>query len=65
MRGPLVSSWKDSGCAANLICWATFLVDAYSRRLFAVYLTFDAPSYRSCMMAVRICVRRYSRLPQT
>ena len=45
--------------------WATFLVDAYSRRLFAVYLTFDAPSYRSCMMAVRICVRRYSRLPQT
>jgi len=44
--------------------WATFLVDAYSRRLCAVSLTFDAPSYRSCMMAVRICVRRYGRLPQ-
>jgi putative transposase len=40
-------------------------MDAYSRRLCAVYLTFDAPSYRSCMMAVRICVRRYGRLPQT
>src|SRR5262249_37725381 len=45
--------------------WATFLMDAYSRRLLAVSLTFDAPSYRSCMMAVRICVRRYGRLPQT
>jgi putative transposase len=45
--------------------WASFLVDAYSRRLLAVYLTFDAPSYRSCMMALRICVRQYSRLPQT
>jgi putative transposase len=45
--------------------WATFLVDAYSRRLLAVYLSFDAPSYRACMMAIRICVRRYGRLPQT
>jgi len=45
--------------------WASFLVDAYSRRLLAVYLTFDAPSYRACMMALRICVRQYSRLPQT
>jgi len=38
--------------------WASFLVDAYSRRLLAVSLTFDAPSYRACMMALRICVRR-------
>ena len=45
--------------------WATFLVDAFSRRLLAVYLTFDPPSYRSCMMALRACVRRYGRLPQT
>jgi putative transposase len=44
--------------------WATFMVDAYSRRLLAVYLTFDAPSYRSCMMAIRICVQRFQRLPQ-
>jgi putative transposase len=44
--------------------WATFLVDAYSRRILAVYLTFDPPSYRSCMMVLRICVMRYSRLPQ-
>lgn len=45
--------------------WATFLMDAYSRRILAVYLTYDAPSYRSCMMIVRECVRLYSRMPQT
>ncbi len=44
--------------------WATFLVDAYSRRLLAVYLTFDPPSYRSVMMVLRVCVRRHGRLPQ-
>ena len=44
--------------------WATFLVDAFSRRLLAVYLTFDPPSYRSCMMILRECVRRHGRLPQ-
>jgi len=45
--------------------WTTFLVDAFSRRLLAVYLTYDSPSYRSCMMALRECVRRHGRLPQT
>jgi transposase InsO family protein len=45
--------------------WATFLTDAYSRRLLAVALTFDRPSYRSCMLVVRECVRRHQRLPQT
>ncbi|MGB5711310.1 MAG: transposase [Waterburya sp.] len=33
--------------------WVTFLSDAYSRRILAFYLTFDAPSYRSCMMVER------------
>lgn len=45
--------------------WATFLSDAFSRRLLAIYLTFDPPSYRSCMMVLRECVQRYARLPQT
>ncbi len=45
--------------------WVTFMMDAYSRRLLAVYLTFDPPSYRSCMMAVRVCVRQHGRVPQT
>lgn len=45
--------------------WVTFLTDAFSRRLLVVYLTFDPPSYRSCMMTCRECVSRYGRLPQT
>lgn len=44
--------------------WATFLTDAYSRRILACYVTYDPPSYRSCMMAFRLCVKQYGRLPQ-
>ena len=44
--------------------WISFLTDAFSRRILALHLTFDPPSYRSCMMIVRECVRRHSRLPQ-
>ena len=46
-------------------CWATFMVDGYSQRILAVYLSFEAPSYRSCLMVIRICVKRFQRLPQT
>jgi putative transposase len=45
--------------------WLTLLIDAYSRRILAIYLTFDPPSYRSCMMVIRECVRRYGRFPGT
>jgi putative transposase len=44
--------------------WGTFLSDAFSRRLLAVTVSFDPPSYRACMMALRECVQRYGRLPQ-
>jgi putative transposase len=44
--------------------WMTILTDAYSRRCLSLYVTFDAPSYRSCMMILRGCVRRHGRLPQ-
>ena len=44
--------------------WATFLTDAYSRRLLAVHVSYEPPSYRSVMMAFRLCVKRYGRLPQ-
>ncbi|SRR6266508_2792493 len=44
--------------------WVTFLSDAFSRRLLAVCLTFDPPSYRACMLALRECVRRHQRLPE-
>ena len=44
--------------------WWTILTDAFSRRLLAFFLSFDPPSYRSCMMVLRECVRRHGRLPQ-
>jgi len=44
--------------------WFTLLTDAFSRRLLAVVLSFDPPSYRSCMMVLRECVHRHGRLPQ-
>jgi transposase InsO family protein len=44
--------------------WWTILIDAFSRRLLAFFLSFDPPSYRSCMMVLRECVRRHGRLPQ-
>src|SRR5258708_26341469 len=44
-------------------CWLTLMILSYPRRIAAFYLTFDPPSYRSCMMVMRLCVRRYGRLP--
>jgi putative transposase len=44
--------------------WLTLLIDAFSRRLLAVVLAFDPPSYRACMIVLRECVRRHNRLPQ-
>jgi len=44
--------------------WLSILTDAFSRRFLAFFLTFDAPSYRSCMMVLRQCVFRHGRLPQ-
>ncbi|MBD1864000.1 MULTISPECIES: Mu transposase C-terminal domain-containing protein [Trichocoleus] len=40
------------------------LMDAYSRKVLANYMTFDPPSYRSVMMVLRICVDKWRRLPQ-
>ncbi len=45
--------------------WVTFATDAYSRRILGLSLSFDPPSYRSCMMVLRACVRRYERFPQS
>ncbi|MGG1154393.1 TnsA endonuclease N-terminal domain-containing protein [Brevibacillus formosus] len=44
--------------------WVTFLVDAFTRRILALYLSFDEPSYRSIMMVLRECVRMHCRLPK-
>lgn len=45
--------------------WLSIMIDAYSRKILALYLTFDPPSYRACMMLLRECVRQHHRLPQT
>lgn len=45
--------------------WVTFVNDAYSRRLLAIWLAFEPPSYRAAMMVIRICVARHHRLPET
>jgi putative transposase len=44
--------------------WLTIMTDAHTRKFLGFYLTFDAPSSRSCMMVMRDCVRRHGRLPQ-
>lgn len=44
--------------------WLSLAIDAYTRRIVGIYLSFDPPSYRSNMMLVRDIVRRYRRLPQ-
>jgi transposase InsO family protein len=45
--------------------WLTLLTDAYSRRVLAFCVSYEPPSYRSCMLVMKDCVRRYNRLPQT
>lgn len=44
-------------------CCLSVLIDGYSRKVLASYVTFDPPSYRSCMMIVRECVSRHGRIP--
>jgi putative transposase len=44
-------------------CWLTLLILSHPRRIAAYALTFDPPSYRSCLMVLRLCVKRYGRLP--
>lgn len=40
-------------------------MDGFTRRLLAIWITFDPPSYRSVMMVLRVCVLRHGRLPET
>ncbi|HEY0322536.1 MAG TPA: hypothetical protein VGC66_16390 [Pyrinomonadaceae bacterium] len=44
--------------------WVTRLMDAFCRRILASIMLFDPPSYRSCMLVIRECVRRFGRMPQ-
>lgn len=45
--------------------WLSFAIDAESRAVLAFYLSFEPPSFNSCMMVIRDLVRRHGRLPDT
>ena len=44
--------------------WLTILFDAYTRKVLAIILSFDSPSYRSCMGVIARCVERHGRIPK-
>ena len=44
--------------------WLTIAFCAWSRCVLGYYLSFDAPSYRSCMGVLRDMVRHHERLPK-
>jgi transposase InsO family protein len=45
--------------------WLTLLISGSTRLVLAYTLSFDRPTAASCMLALRECVRRHHRLPQT
>jgi putative transposase len=56
----------DSETGKNLgKCWLTLMLLSNPIRIAAVYLSFDPPSYRSCLAVIRLCVKRFNRLPQS
>lgn len=56
----------DGRTGANLgRPWLTVLMDAFTRVILAFFLTFDPPSYRSCMAVIREAIRRHGRIPKT
>lgn len=44
--------------------WLSLAIDAFTRRIVGMYLSYDPPSYRSNMMLLRDIVRRHKCLPQ-
>lgn len=44
--------------------WLTVMIDAHTRMILAWVILFEEPSYRSCMMVIRECVRRHGRVPK-
>jgi transposase InsO family protein len=61
---PLPIKIRDrSGKRTLETIWLTLLLDAYSRFVLAIYFSFDPPSYASCMMVIRECIRKHGRIP--
>lgn len=56
----------DEGTGANMgKAWLTVMIDAFTRVILAWVILFNEPSYRSCMLVARDCVRRHARFPRT
>lgn len=45
--------------------WLTYAIDAYTRRIVGIYVSFDRPSSISIFMVLRDMVQRFSKLPLT
>lgn len=45
--------------------WITLMIDAKTRSVLALSVSFEPPSYRSIMNVFRECVKRHGRLPHT
>ncbi len=45
--------------------WLTVMIDAFTRLILAWVLSFEEPSYRSCMSVIRDCIRRHGRIAKT
>lgn len=45
--------------------WLTLMIDAYTRRILAISLSFFSERFESCMRVIRECVKRHQRLPTT
>ena len=43
--------------------WVSILICICTRRILAMHVTFEPPSYRSVLAVMRDCVRRWGRLP--
>ena len=44
--------------------WITIMLSPRQRRPIAFVISYDSPSYRSCMAVLRDCVRRHGRFPR-
>src|SRR5260370_24779575 len=44
-------------------CWLTLMILSHPRPVVALSLSFYPPSYQSCLAVLRLCVKRFGRLP--
>jgi putative transposase len=61
---PIDLALRDSETGEGMgKAYLSALVLGHPHRVAALWLSYDPPSYRSCMLLMRLCVRRFERLP--